>query len=140
MEPNVDLNSFDDDAFGLYVPSSGWPCFTEFADAFESLCEFRMMSRAAVEQAIASLPAAMEREIEDLRRAEASSDEGVFVDAATYDYWDERLSRAPDHFRMFLYTGITAALFGGLESLLDAMVDTAARELSAPRVRRQAGV
>jgi hypothetical protein len=32
---------------------------------------------------------------------------GSNVDAATYDYWNERLSHAPTHLPVFLCTGIT---------------------------------
>ena len=122
------LNDFTDDTFGVYLASTSWPFFHEFGETFESLCEFRMMSRTAVEAAIVDLPGAMAREITDLRKAEEAG-EDVWVDAATYGYWSDRLSRAPTHFRTFVYTGITAALFASLEVLLDEMVEAAAKEL-----------
>jgi hypothetical protein len=72
----------------------------------------------------------MERDIASLRNIKATGDD-VLVDAATHDYWSDRLSRAPDHYRVFVYTGITAALFANLEVLLDAMVNAAAQQLDA---------
>jgi hypothetical protein len=122
------LNEFADETFGLYMASTSWSFFHDFAEALESLSEFRMMSRVAVEAAIADLPAAMEREIAILEEAEKAGDD-VFVDAATYDFWSDRLDRAPEHFSTFVCVGITAALFANFEKLLDAMVEGAATQL-----------
>jgi hypothetical protein len=74
MESNVDLNSSMTTPLALR-PLVVLALLHGVRRRLESLCEFRMTSRMAVEQAIKSLPASMERETEDLRRAKAS-DEG----------------------------------------------------------------
>jgi hypothetical protein len=116
----------------LFQATTAWPFFHEFSERLESLEGFLLMTRVAVETAIDEMPRERDRQIEELQRLESEGSDEVFVDAATYDYWAERLAVAPDHYREFLYTGITAALFANLEAMLDEMVRAAADETGVP--------